>query len=74
MIGVVIVACSALAFVVGVGVVIWDWCVNSNPDAPHGGPIVAFAFVGLLCGGVVSCVEVVKEVQELKQQQKQVKP
>lgn len=66
MIGPAILGISAIVFVVGICVVCWDWVARSDPDAPHGGPIVAFAVVGMLCGGIVSCGEAVKDVQQMK--------
>ena len=63
MIGMSIVGVAAIVLVIGIGVVVWDWTVRSDPDAPHGGPIVAIAIIGLLCGGIVSCAETVKVVQ-----------
>lgn len=66
MIGSYIVAGAAIVLVVGIVVVVWEWSVSSNPDAPHGGPVVGIALVALICGGVVSCGETIKDVQELK--------
>lgn len=66
MIGPAIVGIAAIVFVGGICVVVWEWTVRSDPDAPHGGPVVAIAVVGMLCGGVVSCSEAVKDVQQMK--------
>lgn len=66
MVGPIIIAVSAVGLVVGILAVVWDWCIRSEPDAPHGGPIVGIAIIGLLCGGVVGCAETMKEVQTLK--------
>lgn len=69
MIGPIILAGSVIALLIGFVVVTWDWTVLSNPDAPHGGPIVIIAIVGLLCGGVVSCTETMAAVEKLRAQQ-----
>lgn len=66
MVGPIIIAVSAAVLFIGIIVVLWEWTVSSNPDAPHGGPIVGLAIVGLLCGGVVGCAETMKEVQAMK--------
>lgn len=66
MIGPIIVAVAAVVLVAGLILVFWDWVIRSEPDAPHGGPVVAIAIVGLLCGGVISCSEAVKDVHEMK--------
>jgi hypothetical protein len=66
MIGPVIVAVAAIVLVVGMVVVVWEWSVSSNPDAPHGGSVIGIALAALLCGAVVSCGETMKDVQELK--------
>jgi hypothetical protein len=66
MIGPIILAVAAVLFVAGIFVVVWDYAIRNDPDAPHGGPIVIIAVVGMLCGGVVSCAETMEQVRELQ--------
>lgn len=66
MIGGFILALGALALFIGICVVLWEWVVRSDPDAPNGTPVIGVAVALLLFGGLFACTETLIEVQKLK--------
>lgn len=64
-VGIIILAIGAALFLVGSYLTLLDW-TNSNPEAPHGRPVVILAVIALGLGGMVSCGETLRDVRELK--------